>query len=367
MLFKLINCYPEQYEDDIDKQLALSNIIKSHGLRKHLVISDKCVIDSILINDWYGGLEKTFAQDIAESRKEYYQLISELNFYVEIDFEVGGIDCTQLHNQTKVRIGHSFFKDTQNVEALSLISEGSDDFLYYKVIADYYSKNVSPLNLNLKFTECLGSGSKSKSEFERLSQKNKLLLCIVDNDKKHPKKGEGSTSIKFTKENRSLDSIPLALVLGVREIESLIPIKTIEKILIKNAVNAIDTLDEIKEFNTINPEFRVYFDHKMGLTLKEAIDLDSKYGDFWLNIMSKTERFNEKECFRSKICTNCGDCPKIKGFGESLLSNTVEFISQQNLRNLKHDIDEYLSPHWYQIGHLLMSWGCAGTGRVVRS
>jgi hypothetical protein len=366
MLFQIINCQPEDFSEDLQKRLALSNILTSHGMRKNIVISTKETMRAVISSSDFGTNENAFSQDVLDNLKQHIQLIDELDFYVQIDFENGGLDCTTNNGKTVVRIGHSSFIESQNSDALSLITEGSNDHIFYSHVAKYYSNHISPLKLNLKFNERPGSGSRSKSEFDRLSRDNKLLLCIVDNDKKHPNKGEGSTSGIFTESDRSIDSTPLVKVLKVREIESLIPHELISQIVGKATSPRIDSLDEFISLADSTPQFRVYFDHKEGITLKEAIELDNAHGAFWLDILSRYERFSSKDCFKNKVCSNCNTCPKIGGFGDGLLGNTITFFDSYNLGQLKKQLEPSLIPYWEDIGKILMSWGCSGTGRVVR-
>ncbi len=367
MLFELVNCNSADYECDEQKQLALSNILRTHGLKKNIVISDRKTLVDILASKVFSRIDKTYAEDILNTRREHGNLKKKLILHAVIDFQYNGISCNTADNRTAIRVGYNFFIDPDKAGAVSLLTENGQDFRFYNKMAEFYSEHISELNLKVKFKERLGAGSHSKPEFDRITSENEILLCLVDSDKKHPKSAEGSTSRKFTINDRKVTGLSLAKVLDVREIESLIPTAIIEKIIIPSISGKIDTLDEIKKHNENKPLFRSYFDHKEGLTLKSAIELDTKHGGFWVDILSINDRFSSKKCLNSGSCDDCKMCPKIDGFGDSLLRNSVIELEKFNLRKLRLNLDEYLKPHWTEIGELLVGWGCAGNGGVVRS
>ena len=367
MLFVIENCEPDKYDGDLGRLTALSNILQSHGLGKNIVIGKKKTMEDVIDSDLYSFMDKRNADNVLATRRGHGQLRKLLSVYVIIDFNFEGVAYDTLEGKTLIRAGYEYFIEPENAGAVSLITENTLDFQFYNMVAEYYSKHVSKQNLNITFREYLGAGSHSKSEFDRLSRGNRLLLCIVDNDKKHPVKGEGSTSSAFTAIDRTYDGMTLAKVIDVREVESLIPASIIKQVYIGTDDDKINLLNEIQSYNRANPLFRTYFDHKDGLTLKQAIELDETYGDFWLDALSVSHRFSSKMCFDEKTCYNCEVCPTVEGFGKSLLSQSVNLLQKYNLKYLTKELDDYLHSHWDDIGELMMSWGCSGNGGVVRS
>ncbi|MEI8704477.1 hypothetical protein [Pseudoalteromonas sp. B62] len=242
MLFKVENCFPDQYENDVDKQLALDHLLLSSGRRKNIVIIEKNAIEKLLHSKLYRAPAKTFASDIEKNRREYGVIAKQLAVYCVVDFDSRQVSCTFQNNQWVIRVGYDYFIDPENSGLIGLITEGELDFNFYSVIATYYSKYISPLKLDVSFKFHHGAGSQSKPSFDRLTNEGKIILCLVDNDKSHPKKGEGSTSKVFTHYDRNYNNKSLVNVINVREIETLLPLNIIEKILVEQKNLKILTL-----------------------------------------------------------------------------------------------------------------------------
>lgn len=366
MLFKVENCFPSQYTDDLNKQLALDHLIVSSGQRKNIVILDRSIIEEILTCDLYRPPTKKYTIDIDTYRREYGAITKKLSVYTIVDFDFEGINCTLENNQWLIRISYNYFTNAVNSESIGLLTENELDFKFYSKIAEYYSRYISTFNIKVSFNFHFGGGSQSKAMFDRLTREGKILLCIIDSDKSHPEKSEGSTSSVFTVEDRSYNNRSLVHVINVREIETLLPLKNIEEILsIQGVADEIEAFDEIKAFSLVNTDFRKFFDHKEGLSLKEAIELDTKYGNFWLDTLSSNKRFSSMSCLQNKICYECESCPKVSGFGDKILKKVVDQLENLHLRNL--EVDASLLPNWESIGELMMSWGCTPNIPISRS
>jgi len=366
MLFKIENCYPADYEMDNRKLLAISNLLVSNGLKKNIVIAEKSALTDILESSIYGVLDKKYATEMLSLRREYGVLPEKLLLHLIIDFNYEGVSCEYVEGKHRVRVSYSYFCDPDNTGPVALLTENSLDFRFYNKIALYYASYIEKLGIKINFREYLGAGSHSKSEFDRLSQLNKIVLCLVDSDKSHPRKGEGSTSRIFSQQDRTVNGITLSKVIDVREVESILPIENIENVIIGSMPDSmITTIDEIKSYNQVNNEFRKYFDHKNGLSLKKAIELDNQHGEFWLDILSTSSKFSNLQCFIDKQCHECDSCPSISGFGDSLLERVTVQLERIHLRNLT--ISEDIKPSWMSIGELLMSWGCSMKGRLARA
>lgn len=366
MIFNIVNCEPSKYKDDHDRHLALCNLLASHGKRHNIVVSDKNTIEEIINCDLYVGSYLMFAYDIKDSLREYSSLLGKLAVHAEIDFSSKENSCQKINGNYIFKLSYINFSDPANSGAIDLLTENGNDFLFYNLITEYYSKHMSRERLQVKFNESLGAGSHCKPEFNRLKNQKKLLLCIIDNDKKHPQRKEGSTSSVFTKEDREYNGNNLAFVLKVREVESLIPSRTMEHVIVKKSKDNIVKLDNFLIFHKKHPDFKIYFDHKAGLSLREAIDLDNKYGQFWMNILAESKEMSHKQCFKDKVCTDCGSCPVVEGFGDSLLSHIISESRTENLIKFFNKIDDNIVEYWNEIGFTMMSWGCSGNSRVPR-
>lgn len=363
MLFKIENCSPNIYIDNLDKLRALENLINTNGLRKNIVFLDRSAINDIKNSNIYSASTKNFVIDIERQRREYGAIVGKLAVYSIVDFDFRGVQCTRKIDQWVIKIGYNFFCDPENISPINLVTEGKLDFDFYSLIAEYYAKYLSSINLEVKFKFNNGGGSQSKPIFDSLVNEGKIVLCITDNDKSHPNKGKGSTSSVFTTSDRSYNGKSLAYIIDVREIESLIPLKAIENTLSSN--DQVDTFEEIKSLDTSYPQFRRYFDHKEGLNLENVINIDNDYGDFWLPALSNISHFSNKECFKDRLCHKCDDCPKIIGFGDKMLKRVVADLTLLKLKKIK--IEPEIILHWENIGKLMMAWGCIPASAISRA
>lgn len=366
MLFVLKNCHPAQYEDDFDKHVALSNLLRSHGFRYNLVFGDRKIFEEVLHSKTYGKEDKLFANNILESYREYGQLIDFFNHIVEIDFDFSGVKSTIVSDKAHIRMGYGLFTNNDRTMPTMFLSENPVDVDFYKKIGEPFSK-VKRVNTGINFTPFNGGGSQTKDFYQKFKNDKKICLCIIDTDKKHPAGGEGSTAGRFRREERNLNDTVFVKVLDVHEIECLIPLEVIEKTLIHNKSSSavIDNLDSIKSISFKHPRFRHFFDHKKGIDLKKAIHLDVTHGEHYLPAILEDKKTKTYNCLNQKKCHGCNSCYEINGFGENLLAHSLLVLERENLRTLT--IDPALSIYWDNIGKLVLNWGCIPPEKRVRS
>ena len=369
MLIFIENCVPNDYLKSPLKMKSLQKLLESHSEKNNIVIGSKKVMNSIVNSSHYSHYDKKAAFDILECRSENKQLKETLELYCIIDFH---IEKSTLQNESGKLIPRLSYKEIsapRHAEPVLLITENARDYELFSFAAEAYLKANFSSKIAVKFNNILGAGSHSKEQFDTCSEHNPFVLCIVDNDKSHPKKGEGSTSSSFTTADRKLSKSKLAIVLNQREIENIIPLKYLEELCkVPNTSDAfVDTFDELKPFFTKKKNFRSHFDHKDGLSLKQAIALDKKYGDFWLPMLEEYNKFKTKDCFIEKECFGCNSCPKIDGFGSNLLQQFNNYLKSENLIHLNNKIEDNLRETWSNLGLSLVSWGCAPNTKTIRT
>lgn len=372
MLIEIINCTPLLYEaqNELDKISALSHLIASHGFRDNIVISSKKTFKDAIAAKILTTQQNNFAIDILDSLNEYKQVKTHISFYVVVDFEIQNqyVFNTSDSGQKIIHLGYGYFSSHTNLGLVKLLSESSLDYDFYNKIAQS-TPSDSILKLPFKLTFKNGGGSQIKTNFDTIKNNKKICLCLVDTDKKHPNGREGTTSGSFSSIDRQFNSTAYVKVINSHEIESFIPDKIIEDVLTTRTQNAaiIDSFDMLKRLNGVDNRVRIYFDHKQGLSLKKAIELDRLHGDFWLPILATENVFSSKECLHSKICSNCTDCPKILGYGNDLLSDSIEACNKMSHQKLTEYVCSFLKPHWCEIRDEIISWGCIPVGKVSRS
>lgn len=367
MLFVIANCKPSNYEQQPDKMSALSNLLQSHGKRNNIVLAPKGTLEDILDSPLYSYNDKRYANDILSIRREYAVLKEKLDYFGIVEFENSSEKVVNNNGTYEVTVSYQHFTDPLNAGPTPLVTENSEDHKLYTSIGEFHSKFIARLSLNINLRHILGAGSHSKCQFDSCSTVHPFLLCLVDNDKAHPNKGEGSTSSQFSVHDRSYNNGRVAKVINVREIESLIPNLVISELFNIAASDVIDNVNEFMSLAILDDRFRTFFDHKDGLNLKQAIELDNKHGEFWLPLLGNIKRFRDKECFAVKNCDGCLSCPKIEGLGKSLLSNANLNIANNNKHRFKSSLETNLKGIWEELGSLIMTWGCIPNSKVTRS
>lgn len=369
MLISLINCSPKEYENDINRQQALENILNSHGSRKHLIVAKRKSMDDVISSSYYSACAKLYANSIIENYREHQILSKILDVIVEVDFNKAGIDTYEKGSQKIISVGYDYFEDFERCSPTVLLGENILDCRLYNKIAELYSKHMSDYPLYVNFDFQGGGGEQTKEHFSIRENQKRLCICIVDSDKTHPNGPEKNTSGQFNSTDKEVNSTTRALVIDACEVESIIPIKLLERVIVEGDYQNefVDFIDEIKSFEEQNPGFRKYLDHKNGMTLKSALNLDNIYGTHWIDSLVKSKKYANAPCIESKECIECGECPKVPGFSGGILRKSVEKLDEQGPAWLKNNLDNSLIDVWEDIGNTLQTWGCVAGARPVRT
>jgi hypothetical protein len=364
MLYSIINCNPEKFSSDSDKILSLGNLLRSHAARNNIVIAEKNSLFYVAKSNDYSVPERCAAQEILDSLNELGQLKDKFELYCEVDFSTDVSKVEVRQGKNVICVGYSNFIDFSGPPYF--VAENIDDFRFYEKIADYYIVRSVGLGLSLrtKFSPVLGAGSHCKSEFDRHSKESKFVLCIVDNDKKHPSGAEGETAKGFKSYERRCDNNKMVKVLDVHEVECLVPMGILHGVVVEQIKDKVDTIDEIKKYVYKNPDFQVHFDYKNGYSLRDFIEMDSKYGNFWLDIINVSPKFQSMPCVEAKKCNGCDSCPKVDGISQSIIPKVNSALEIDGVRKIK--LDAHLVDFWRQIGVLMLSWGCALKSKSAR-
>lgn len=358
MLIKLENC--DSHHTLIPEiSISIDNMLRSFQEKKHILITDKSFFKSITTETLglYNQNTKQIALEAMKGQAEYTALLKIINFYIIVDFNVIDNSTKWVDKGSTVTfiVGPIYFKDSSRLQYPNIIFENLTDNDFYQVIIGYFSKINRINKCNINCTPINGGGGTTKEVFDRYIQKNELILCLLDNDKKHPKGPLGSTSKAFGK--AKFNKTGMVKILDVHEIESLIPIETIEKSTIINEERN-KTIDFLKSSTIKDETIKFYFDHKKGLELKNAFELDKLHGAYWIPFLKSSNSVNKSECLDEGICTCKSPCMKIEGFGDNILGNAIDFIHKGNLHAYTPTLPPRLENQWSDIGRLLFSWCC---------
>ncbi|WP_411992532.1 hypothetical protein [Agarivorans sp. DSG3-1] len=361
MILKVI-CNPDELDVDYHQKVsAFENILSAQRDGNHVVYCDRK-----LIRHFRGSshLSSSSLQTISELHflsREYKTVSNEISVVVHVLFDrshyVNNLDA---NGQNIIEISYDYFNSTLRVQPSTLIPENDKDFDFFKIIADGYLNRKSNYNFNLKLSKHCGYGSHTYSVYSEYKSSQKLALCIVDNDVKYPGASVGSTARQFGQNGFCIDGTVEAKMLSVREIESLLPEEVIEEALVSKGypANSIDVLEKMKRLEQISSgEFRKYFDHKDGITLKQA--LQPSWSAFWKDFFVAEPTFGIKPCAQNNDCIECGSCIKLDGFGERILEKSLEVMDDSHKRKLFERLSGIILEEWEAIGEKVIAWGCA--------
>ncbi|AIU87102.1 MULTISPECIES: hypothetical protein [Pectobacterium] len=360
----LINIENATQKDVLNNKftIAIENILRSFAEKKHLVISSKSFFNSIIEEQSgiYSISSKNFASEALSGLREYHAILNQVSFYISVDFTIPDTSFKWVEHGEKYKFvcGPLYFNDSSQLQKTKIVCENPLDSDFFKIIAAFYARNENLSRCSINFNALNGGGGSTKDTFERTIKNDEIAFCIVDNDKSHPRAPYGGTSAHFlgSRTNRS----GLVEILDVHEIESLLPLETIEEVL-KN-LNLMEKKEKslafLKEICSIDESVKFYFDHKKGFNLKTALELDNIHGDFWSSILKKINYKYNCECIELKKCECEPSCLNYEGFGDNLLNNTLQYIHKGSLRKYTPDLPPKLHQKWYKLGKNFFSWSC---------
>ena len=369
MIYKIINCNPDLYEHETEKQAALSNIIQSHKNRNNIVICDNEIMKRVISSPLYMQHTKITANEIIESHREYIGASKSLETLTFIDFSTTNEISREKDSQDKITISYNFFVDFEYVSPTIFLAENTIDVKFYTHIAKLYSKCISGVNLDVKFRPFNGNGSGISLHIEEFNEAKKVCLCFVDSDLHHPKGPRGTTSSNINLKKLEDSKTCKVVITHMQEAESYIPLKLLEEIIVDKKMPAkiIDAFDSLNNVCTSHSNVRDFFDHKKGITLCKAKNLDNAHGNFWVAKLKDIPDFARSNCLKNGECEDVHNCPKLDGFGDDILKIAVEKLDTYNLKTLFSQLTEKERDSWAHIGRTIVSWGCTPVGRASRS
>lgn len=360
MLIELINTRNINL-DNLQVDTCIQNVLCAHREGKHIVISDENLLKELASRASLGSRNCNTAQTILQRIRELMPLKNKMQYYCKVDMSSPHSDIIQSNSDENYFIvGCNFFNDSSKTQLTKLLCEDINDYKIYKIIADQFkfSKKIKDININFEVVN--GGGTRIKNNFEQIKITGRFCFCLLDNDKKHPKSKIGSTAGKFS-DSDNIGSCKY-FIINSHEVESLIPMGIIkESILQKGLDNSyLFSYDQLNALVDYAPEVKIYFDHKLGITVNEAKKLDEKYHDkFWEMPLLKASNFKRSKCINEMACECKTECLAVPGFSARLLDVGADILSTMNKARLDGLISPILREEWNVIGEKLFSWGCA--------
>ncbi len=322
--------------DQADKIIALENIIKSHGEGKHHVWIPAPTIKELCQVDGFGHFTRRTLDAMVSQASEGAYLHKEFDFYAVVNF----VDKHALsHVNGVLDIGYAHFLNTTTTQESILLAENElDGEAYYWGAKTYLQlKRVRGAKVNLEIAH--GGGNTTYNYFIRLDNGRRFFASIVDSDREHPKGSLGATAARFRHTKVGYDRKRYFEILSCHEIENIIPLRVL------TSINEAK-LKESLVYRPDNIDFRVYPDHKTGLSLKDAKKSDKLHKDeYW-------KKFDDLDP-DTLLCSN---------FGENLLKDCVEYVRRLSPKESREHIDEEVDKEWLRICKVIASWGVSSRG-----
>lgn len=369
MLIELINTRDINL-DNTQVETCIQHILCAHSEGKHIVISDKKFLKKLADKESLGTRNRNAAQNISQKIRELFPLKEKVGYYCKVD--MSSISTKIIKNDPDDSffvVGCCFFTDSSKTQLTKLLCEDINDYKIYEKIAQNFKFSQKLPGININFEVINGGGANIRNNFEQIKLTERLCLCLLDTDKKHPKSSIGSTAGKFNPSCTS--SLCQYYIIESHEVESLIPMGIIEEAILQKKLDSsyLYAHEQLNALVSYSPNIKQHFDHKMGITINEAKKLDEKYQDnFWKEPLTNAPNFKRRgKCLQKMSCDCKNSCFAVPGFSTRLLDVSAEVLLKISQSKLDELIPELLKREWDNIGRQLFSWGCAMSQRTRSS
>ena len=256
------------------------------------------------------------------------------------------------------------------LEGTALVLENQNDDVIYKFIFKSIVHKIMKKNYTAYWEIHHGGGNTTGDVYSRIQEKNntKMVLCIVDSDKKFPDNGYGETANKVKKANDKENIFSDYHVIDAHEVENLIPLSLYYEFM--ETISSDDSIDDNislldiynKMYDTEKDFLQRYFDYKNGIQCKELncsknkIDPQFKddFKNNWLSIVNYIAPI--------KLKCNYKECNK-PGCEEHILPILLKRIRRKEIRDyiknkkpIELDSRDPLYKEWNIIAKQILDW-----------
>ncbi|NNG60053.1 hypothetical protein HKD51_00455 [Pseudomonas fragi] len=324
------------FSESPDKIRALTNILTCCGEGKHVLWMPSDKAEELINSGHFINYPLRVLHHIKGQSRFTKGLTEKLRPYLEIDFET--TNTFEHAGEGKMVIGYRKVIDTESLQSSKFLVENLSDSDFYKLGANsllYREKLSSEYSIKLRSEN--GGGNTTFSVFERITEAQELVLCILDSDKEHPNGPLGDTASRFNQVDKGYGPGYQLEVLTCTEAENLVPFSVAKEVIATNKPECFDS------FARVTPEFREYADHKTGLRQEAALRLDETHGvNHWGQLISSRPPRN------GEICPSLGD---------RFLSHSIEHMQLLSTAKLCERIDPTLDAKLLTVSNHVVSWG----------
>lgn len=324
--------------DEIDKlspsqESALECLLWAYGRGNQVLWMPISIIEKLIKKTCFSDYAQRALLDLKTFSLFSKNLLrSEFNFQIIIDFS----DKHKIaSSDTGLTVGYEIIQDEKFLLEPILLTENEIDADVYTLFAKAIFSSRKNLNLayEIRIDPHGGGGSDTIKTFERLLRQNRLFLCLLDSDTKHPKGPLGETAKHFAMYPTGLNRNYRLEILNAHEIENLVPTSIIKQLYPKDFHGHL--------FQHATPsKFKRYPDHKNGFSVEQAKNQDAHHGDnFWKDFYHLGDR--------AYICAKFS----------SLIENTKHFLESTSTYKTQEFLDKDIDEELFMISHIIANWG----------
>jgi|LIDZ01.1.fsa_nt_gi hypothetical protein len=322
---------------DADKIRALNNILMACGEAKHILWMPAKEIDSIIDGNVIFGYQLNVLVYVREQSRLAKAQVKNFDFHVEVDFD----NITPPHYVApgKLVVSYSHFLDSARVQPPVFVCENLSDIDFYILGAKARLHELKLLSeYDLKFEKVGGGGNTTVVSFEYHLNNEKLVVCVLDSDREHPKAAIKETAARFDPYDKGWGRGYWLHILDCTEAENLVPWKIAEEALHRVGNNAARD-----QFLALTPETRQYLDHKEGLKYTAALLLDKdKHGKHWSNLLDGDPEDDYWIC---------------QPLGSTFLDRCITIMQEMSIMKLYEMLDSHKDQAYIEICSMIASWG----------
>jgi hypothetical protein len=302
---------------------ALELIAQARRLGKHIVFGNRKIL-SFLANC------ELLSRRASEVYRKLYETFPTSRVYVDkigLSVEIVLDDTLELITRGSSRIiraSINYFKDFTILDHTVLLLEDLDDASFYKRLAKAYLVWQEIGNVFVMYDPRNGGGQNTHKTFSTIqNRKDKFCLCLLDSDRRAPNLDIGDTAKAVCRVNDKTQPLCDALILGVREIENLIPTSLYRATFESdsNKSKTIDFLERLEESQFA--ENRKYLDIKKGLTLAKVLKEEPQkvFRKHWIYFATNFNADISQQCLSSEACSTPSSCNcyVTLGFGDDII------------------------------------------------
>jgi hypothetical protein len=354
---------------------CLSTLANEYIKGTHIILGERQTIYTIF------SQEKILSMDERKIYSKIYNSLATMKCMLDYCNEYMEITSDTAKKQVKIEFSKKLYsipiEDINSKRYLIepyMLCENISDCQFFKKFFDYYLVSHPEIKNAIRFSGEIrgGGGSTVCKEYQQIQEERKrFCLCILDSDQEYPAifnngvKSYGQTAKDVININDLNEINTQYYLLPVREIENLIPIFFLKKVIPINdqRYEGVKMIESLINKGCIDAVY--YYDFKNGIKGYQILNCDNSKGEnpfslFWIDNMRKITCSTKckHNCNSKKDKKSC-QYFIFKGIGDKVLNEFVKWMEEtENIIQLKCKMHRYNRIMWDEISKLIFSWYC---------